>query len=152
MQAAPTCAQHRTPCAFESGLRGAAVDAMPIVVFRPGLPGNALVAGLEKFTNASNINFGGAATDQVLGIFVLHGFLARVILKLINKNVCLAEHDAVGRDACEFKVNANLSFLYLQYRGSEFSVLRFSVSLQFCGVSLTCRAGGSLHKCRMRCE
>ena len=53
---------------------------MPIVAFRPGLPENALVAGLEKFTNASKINFGGAATDQVLGIFVLHGFLARVIL------------------------------------------------------------------------
>ena len=52
-------------CDCESGLRVAAVDAMPIAVFRRRLPESVLLAGLEKFKNASNVNLGRAATDQV---------------------------------------------------------------------------------------
>ena len=58
-------AEHPTLSDCESGLREAAAHAMPRIAFRPQLPERVLLAGLEKFKNASYINLRGAATDHV---------------------------------------------------------------------------------------
>ena len=59
---------------------------MPILVFRQQQPKGVLLAGLEKFKKASNINLGGAATNQVRASSALQGIHRHVVLD-IRRNV-----------------------------------------------------------------